>query len=297
MNFIAFHSTLLTEKLLVKILTYALGVLLRRDMSLNRRIFQWFLNVNSDGAAVSKVEVVASRDENVEEDNASGSAREASAKSYFELYVREPLTVAMVTLFQNVLQSVDSTHQVNPQVSKHRQTHLKPFRILITLLDKPEVGSAILDDLMLEIFRTMYKHSQVKSKLADINMRTSSSGKDISTIHNELIKSANLLFSSLEPYFIWDYLCKVLRKCHIEKPACNTSPDADQLSKNSEALSNGYASLVDVRVPTYLEIFNLVSYLLDIVTVVCFYLLLTYGCLIKLDRKNVFLKDMFLNFT
>lgn len=256
MTFIKFHSTLLSEKHVVKLLTYALGVLLRRDMSLNRRIFQWFLNVNSDGSTISKVHTTSIDEQTDEESGAT--PREVERQSYFELYVREPLTVAMIMLFQNVLESVDAAFQTDPQVSKHRQAHLKPFRILITLLDKPEVGSAILDQLMLEIFRTMYKHSQLKSKLADINIRTL--GKDVSTVHNELVKSANLLFNSLQPYFIWDYLCKVLRKCHLEK--------TDKAVTNGSALPNVFASLVDVKVPTYLEVFNLVSYLLDIVTVV-----------------------------
>ncbi len=33
---------------------------------------------------------------------------------------------------------------------------LRPFRILISLLDKPEIGSNILEDVLIDIFRYMY---------------------------------------------------------------------------------------------------------------------------------------------
>ena len=125
----------------MKLLTYALGVLLRRDMSLNRRIFQWFLNISSDGNPVHKMKE--------EEDDTSDKP------SYFDQYVREPLTIAMIILFQNVLESIEGAFEADSLTAKHRQIHLKPFRILITLLDKPEVGTDILNDIMLEIFLSL----------------------------------------------------------------------------------------------------------------------------------------------
>ena len=243
-SFITFHSTTFSEKHVVKLLTYALGVLLRRDMSLNRRIFQWFLNINSDGNPVHRI---------VEEEN------DASDKlSYFDQYVREPLTIAMIILFQNVLESIEGAFEAESLTAKHRQTHLKPFRILITLLDKPEVGSDILNDIMLEIFRTLYKHSQIRSKLLDISIRI---GKDVNTMHNELIKNANLLFSSLESYFIWEYLSKTLKRCAV-------STEKDTIDK-SEKLTNGFSSLIDIKPPNHFETFQIISFLLDVVSVVC----------------------------
>ena len=212
-------------------------------MSLNRRIFQWFLNINSDGNPVHKMQE--------EDDDISDET------SYFDLYVREPLTIAMIILFQNVLESIEGAFEADSLTTKHRQIHLKPFRILITLLDKPEVGSAILNDIMLEIFRTLYKHSQVRSKLLVISIRI---GKEVNTMHNELIKNANLLFSSLESYFIWEYLSKTFKRCIV--PSEN-----DTVVKN-EKLTNGFSSLIDVKLPTHLETFQIISYLLDVVSVV-----------------------------
>ena len=212
-------------------------------MSLNRRIFQWFLNINSDGNPVHKMKE--------EEDDTSDKP------SYFDQYVREPLTIAMIILFQNVLESIEGAFEADSLTAKHRQIHLKPFRILITLLDKPEVGTDILNDIMLEIFRTLYKHSQIRSKLLDISIRI---GKDVNTMHNELIKNANLLFSSLESYFIWEYLSKTFKRCTL-------STEKDAVAKNT----NGFSSLIDIKLPTHYETFQIISYLLDVVSVVCFF--------------------------
>ena len=220
-------------------------------MSLNRRIFQWFLNVNSDGNPVHKLETTDD-----ESESETSSSREE--KSYFDLYVHEPLTIAIIILFQNILESLEGAFEADSLTSKHRQTHLKPFRILITLLDKPEVGSAILNDIMLEIFRTLYKHSQVRSKLVDISIRI---GKDVNSMHNELIKNANLLFSSLESYYIWEYLSKVLKRCVI------VGKDAEN-NKSLKACTNGFSSLIDIKLPTHLETFQIISYLLDVVSLV-----------------------------
>ncbi|GAA6066305.1 protein dopey-1 isoform X1 [Tachysurus ichikawai] len=90
---------------------------------------------------------------------------------------------------------------------------LKPFRILISLLDKPELGPAILEDVLIEVFRTLHTqcrteldlqnqnpfnkdHTQLSSKLRE-NKRTA-----------EMIKTANLLFNSFEPYYMWDYIAR-----------------------------------------------------------------------------------------
>lgn len=37
-----------------------------------------------------------------------------------------------------------------------KPANLRPFRILISLLDKPEIGSAILEDVLIDVFKHMY---------------------------------------------------------------------------------------------------------------------------------------------
>lgn len=80
---------------------------------------------------------------------------------------------------------------------------IRPYRLLMSLLDKPDVGPLILDDILYEVFRTLYL-SCLEDKPEGVKTK------------QEILKSANLLFSSLEPWYIWlytgslfDQACKV----------------------------------------------------------------------------------------
>ena len=59
---------------------------------------------------------------------------------------------------------------------------LRPFRILISLLDKPEVGSSILEDVLIDIFRYMYKECR-EPGILDGSIDDTSSGYPTSLKH------------------------------------------------------------------------------------------------------------------
>uniref|UniRef100_A0AAY4AEP0 Dopey N-terminal domain-containing protein n=1 Tax=Denticeps clupeoides TaxID=299321 RepID=A0AAY4AEP0_9TELE len=120
-----FHMSQATRPDMIRILSAALHVVLRRDMSLNRRLYAWLL-----GKELAMVGIL------------QGKARGGEEES----------------------------------VLMH---DLKPFRILISLLDKPELGIKLRE-----------------------NKKTA-----------ELIKTANLLFNSFEPYYMWDYIARWFEEC------------------------------------------------------------------------------------
>ncbi|KAF4794723.1 hypothetical protein TURU_100145 [Turdus rufiventris] len=180
---------------MIRILSAALHVVLRRDMSLNRRLYAWLLGFDNNGALVGPR---STRHSNPEE----------HATYYFNTFSKEMLVQAMVGILQVNGQGEESTLMQD----------LKPFRILISLLDKPELGPAILEDVLIEVFRTLYTqckaelelqtepsfnkdHTQLSSKLRE-NKKTA-----------ELIKTANLLFNSFEPYYMWDYIARWFEEC------------------------------------------------------------------------------------
>lgn len=103
-----------------------------------------------------------------------------STTSYFELYSRDLLVQAI----RHTLSS--STLEPKPD--------LKPYRLLMSLLDKTEIGPVILDDILLDLFRTLYKSCQ-------------------DTKCDDVLKSSNMLLSSLEPFYIWDYAGLLFAKC------------------------------------------------------------------------------------
>nr|XP_019585106.1 PREDICTED: protein dopey-1 isoform X2 [Rhinolophus sinicus] len=119
-----FHMSQATRPDMIRILSAALHVVLRRDMSLNRRLYAWLLGPRS------------TRHSNPEE----------HATYYFTTFSKELLVQAMVGILQVNGFGEESTLMQD----------LKPFRILISLLDKPELGPVILEDVLIEVFRTLY---------------------------------------------------------------------------------------------------------------------------------------------
>ncbi|KAM4786851.1 protein DOP1A isoform 2-T9 [Cyanocitta cristata] len=213
-----FHMSQATRPDMIRILSAALHVVLRRDMSLNRRLYAWLLGPRS------------TRHSNPEE----------HATYYFNTFSKEMLVQAMVGILQINGQGEESTLMQD----------LKPFRILISLLDKPELGPAILEDVLIEVFRTLYTqckaelelqtepsfnkdHTQLSSKLRE-NKKTA-----------ELIKTANLLFNSFEPYYMWDYIARWFEECcrRTLHARLQTGPGGD--SEQSELPLTNFCLLVD----------------------------------------------------
>ncbi|XP_066558430.1 protein dopey-1 isoform X2 [Amia ocellicauda] len=192
-----FHMSQATRPDMIRILSAALHVVLRRDMSLNRRLYAWLLGFDNNGV---KIGPRSTRHSNPEE----------HATYYFNTFSKDMLVQAMVGILQGKAMGGEEE-----SVLMH---DLKPFRILISLLDKPELGPAILEDVLIEVFRTL--HSQCK---AELDLQTQSPfSKDHTQLSSklrenkktaELIKTANLLFNSFEPYYMWDYIARWFEEC------------------------------------------------------------------------------------
>uniref|UniRef100_A0A663NFC7 DOP1 leucine zipper like protein A n=1 Tax=Athene cunicularia TaxID=194338 RepID=A0A663NFC7_ATHCN len=227
-----FHMSQATRPDMIRILSAALHVVLRRDMSLNRRLYAWLLGPRS------------TRHSNPEE----------HATYYFNTFSKEMLVQAMVGILQVNGHGEESTLMQD----------LKPFRILISLLDKPELGPAILEDVLIEVFRTLYTqckaelelqaepsfnkdHTQLSSKLRE-NKKTA-----------ELIKTANLLFNSFEPYYMWDYIARWFEECCRRTLHARLQTGPGGGSEQSELPLTNFCLLVDflldiVSLETYIEI-------------------------------------------
>ncbi|XP_010125531.1 PREDICTED: protein dopey-1-like, partial [Chlamydotis macqueenii] len=137
-----FHMSQATRPDMIRILSAALHVVLRRDMSLNRRLYAWLLGFDNNGALVGPR---STRHSNPEE----------HAAYYFNTFSKEMLVQAMIGILQVNGHGEESTLMQD----------LKPFRILISLLDKPELGPAILEDVLIEVFRTLYTQCRAELEL------------------------------------------------------------------------------------------------------------------------------------
>uniref|UniRef100_A0A8C3L0P3 DOP1 leucine zipper like protein A n=1 Tax=Chrysolophus pictus TaxID=9089 RepID=A0A8C3L0P3_CHRPC len=236
-----FHMSQATRPDMIRILSAALHVVLRRDMSLNRRLYAWLLGFDNNGALVGPR---STRHSNPEE----------HATYYFNTFSKEMLVQAMTGILQVNGHGEESTLMQD----------LKPFRILISLLDKPELGPAILEDVLIEVFRTLYTqcktelelqaepsfnkdHTQLSSKLRE-NKKTA-----------ELIKTANLLFNSFEPYYMWDYIARWFEECCRRTLHARLQTGPTGGNEQSELPLTNFCLLVDflldiVSLETYIEI-------------------------------------------
>ncbi|XP_032413466.1 protein dopey-1 isoform X4 [Xiphophorus hellerii] len=232
-----FHMSQATRPDMIRILSAALHVVLRRDMSLNRRLYAWLLGFDNNGGMSGPR---STRQSNPEE----------HASHYFNSFSKDMLVQAMVGILQGKARGGEEE-----SILMH---DLKPFRILISLLDKPELGPAILEDVLIEVFRTLYtqcrteldlqnqspfskEHTHLSSKLRE-NKKTA-----------ELIKTANLLFNSFEPYYMWDYIARWFEEC-----CRRTLNRSTRVARYGWSLESPDLSLV--------EFCQLVDFLLDIVS-------------------------------
>ncbi|XP_071998138.1 protein DOP1A isoform X3 [Engystomops pustulosus] len=236
-----FHMSQATRPDMIRILSAALRVVLRRDMSLNRRLYAWLLGFDNNGIIIGPR---STRQSNPEE----------HASYYFNTFSKDLLVQAMVGILQGKELSSE----------KALMQDLKPFRILISLLDKPELGPAILEDVLIEVFRTLY--TQCKAEL-DLQTQAPFS-KDPAQLSSklrenkrtaELIKTANLLFNSFEPYYMWDYIARWFEECCRRTLHTRLQPSSGDRSSQSELPLINFCLLVDflldiVSLETYIEI-------------------------------------------
>uniref|UniRef100_A0A8C3TWB6 DOP1 leucine zipper like protein B n=1 Tax=Catharus ustulatus TaxID=91951 RepID=A0A8C3TWB6_CATUS len=191
----ALESTILLRRAdLVHILSAATQTLLRRDMSLNRRLYAWLLGSDIKGGTFAP-------DSTTSEDH---------AVYFFAKYSKDLLVESLIVILHQKFPESDPEEQ--------HQAYLKPFRILISLLDKPEIGPQVVGDLFLEVLRAFY--SYCKDTLgSDLKLSYNQSGNTLASAikenknASEIVKTVNLLITSLSTDFLWDYLTKCFEDC------------------------------------------------------------------------------------
>uniref|UniRef100_A0A8B9GLQ4 DOP1 leucine zipper like protein B n=1 Tax=Astyanax mexicanus TaxID=7994 RepID=A0A8B9GLQ4_ASTMX len=188
---------------LVSLVTVCLSVLvsaasltlLRRDMSLNRRLYAWLLGLDIKGGMVAP-------------DLSQYSTVEEHVEYYFNTYSRELLVQALV----NILQQKDI--EKDPD---NVSDYLRPFRIIISLLDKSEIGPLVLSDVLLEVIRAFY--SYCREMLGEEALNSSLSGNQLNSKvkenknASEIIKTVNMLVGAISSEYLWDYMTKHFQTC------------------------------------------------------------------------------------
>uniref|UniRef100_T1J3V3 Uncharacterized protein n=1 Tax=Strigamia maritima TaxID=126957 RepID=T1J3V3_STRMM len=229
------HNSQLIKQDMEKILTSAVVVVLRRDMSLNRRLWSWLLGLEANIVYPSSVD--KSRRNSV-------SSESGNSNMYFDTYSKELLINAL----RSCLKGSCSNQGID----------VRPYRILISLFDKPEVSSAIVEDILIEVFRTLYKAYNMTNDASETEIK-GAKNKFTSTQKNnsELLKTANLLFGTFEPFYIWEYVGSVFSK------ACNLDTSANSISSTSDKIVKD----IGEGLPSILEMCELIEFLLEVISV------------------------------
>lgn len=90
-----------------------------------RRLFAWLLGTEVSTSILKK------------KNQATADTKEDV--TYFDMYSKEMLVEAIKYLLK--------------EVCEENSQDLKPYRILVSLLDKVDIGPIILDDILFEVFR------------------------------------------------------------------------------------------------------------------------------------------------
>ena len=173
------HSPVLQDKAeqrdLDRLVSAAISVLLRKDMSLNKRLWTWFLGPEpKSGSGDDK----ASRSISQQDKAASGT----SQLRYFELYGQAPLERCLLAMFS-----------VKPSTPSQLA---RPFRICLSLMDRWEIGGSLVPCIFLPALQSVHRYSSVAPVQAV----------------SEVLRSASLFFDGVEANLIWATLIDLLRR-------------------------------------------------------------------------------------
>ena len=187
-------------------------------MSLNRRFYAWLLGTNVS-AAIVKDTIVSTEDP---DGNITTIDAETLNSRYFSAYSKAYVVAAVKQmLYENYNSVVNSNGCVT---TSERAGILGSFRVVLNLLDKSQVGTLIVEDILMDVLRYLHQVHKLLSSFskgdknkqwADIqNYRSSNSSvQNFKTLAEEVIKSANLIFDTFEPYYLWDYLGRAIHSC------------------------------------------------------------------------------------
>lgn len=194
----------------------AASVVARREMSLNRRLWTWFLGPQS---LKDKEDSAPESPSSPDSDSTSilGKDYHLSQKEYFQHHGLEPLIRGILKLLQDT--SLTPTEKT------------RPFRICLSLMDRWEIGGLVVPRVFLPAMECMWRYQRVASSTEGFA---------------EVLRSANVFFDGIESSLIWSELTQMLIDSLVIGQRKTT-----ELNKNPEALTPhvGHTRTGDTSVP------------------------------------------------
>ncbi|XP_034417506.1 protein dopey-2 isoform X2 [Cyclopterus lumpus] len=231
-------SVPMSGKDMITIVSAAALTLLRRDMSLNRRLYGWLLGIDKKGGMVAPHPTLS-------------TTTEEHTSFYFSTYSRDFLVQALI----NILKQQDMESNPESVIG-----YLRPFRIIISLLDKPEIGPVVLSSVLLEVVRAFYSYCREMLEEENITISALSGNQLASTMKEnknaaEIIKTVNMLVTSMNKEYLWEYVTR--RFCTSLSFPSSLNSDKDDPPRPPRQECNQPA-------PSVTEMSNLIMFLLDV---------------------------------
>ncbi|KAI9653678.1 MAG: hypothetical protein M1831_005706 [Alyxoria varia] len=184
------HSPVITKRLnsldLQRLVTAAMNVVARRDMSLNRRLWSWFLGPDSDDEDESSYPISPTNTESLGQESAPKSV------AYFESYGVDVLTKSVLAQ----LTSTDNTSSAKA----------KPYRICLSLMDRWEVGGLLIPRVFVPAMQHLLQYKQSAS----------------TSEFREVVRSASSFFDGIDSGVIWSQIVDIV---HTSLSDSSLSPD------------------------------------------------------------------------
>ncbi|KAI1301279.1 Protein dopey-1 [Halotydeus destructor] len=222
------HNTQMVKEDMVAIATAAVTVLLRRDVSLNRRLYSWLfgtdLSIGASNLFKSKTTSSSSLASNSSSSSQSRS-RQRRRDIYFENYSKDLITEAFVACLKNPSKKASTSYSAWESLGD-----LWPFRLMICMLDNQEIKAPLISNLSIDIFRALYSE----------NVKNSSP---------EIKRTSNLLLSNLGIAYSWKKLSEwFLEACqsNLKAAAENQGKRSDNLIGSVNSVGSGSVEIVEV---------------------------------------------------
>lgn len=169
-----------------KLVTAAVGVVTRRDMSLNRRLWAWFLGPESStegkGATDSGGNYSADHD-----------GPDSLKSQYFSQFGLKPLVQSMKNMIDR--------DTIVPQERS------RPFRIALSLMDRWEVGGLVVPEIFLALLGNVKHYEEQATSKAQFD---------------EVFRSASAFFDGVESSLIFSELLGLL---NLGRPGSDARPE------------------------------------------------------------------------
>jgi len=171
----------LTRDEVDRLVSAAMHVLLRREMSLNRRLWSWFLGPDPKESTTN-----ANNNDLTADGRATLQISDEQQFEYFSTFGKDALERCILAMFR--------------RSSPRAVDRARPFRICLSLMDRWEIGGSIVPSIFLPAIESAHRYSLLAAA-ADTA---------------EVLRSATLLFDGVEASLIWGSMLSLLWRSFAE---------------------------------------------------------------------------------